>query len=115
MRTYTNIDILTLHEPVYEITFTVTNTGKVFGSEVPQLYLGFPVEAEEPPKVLRGFERVYLEAGESKVITLVLIQKDISYWNVINQKWIIASGNYTVLISTSANNADVKLQSFFNV
>ncbi|UJR08704.1 hypothetical protein I4U23_012961 [Adineta vaga] len=115
MRSYANPGTSTLYEPIYEIRFTVINTGKVYGSEVPQLYLGFPSEAEEPPKVLRGFQRVYLAAGESKSVTLVLLQKDISYWNVINQKWIIASGNYTVLISTSANNADIKLQSFFKI
>jgi beta-glucosidase len=115
MRSYANFGTSTLYEPVYEITFTVTNTGKVYGSEVPQLYLQFPAEAEQPPKVLRGFERVYLERDESKPVTLVLLQKDISYWNVVNQKWTVAAGNYTVLISRSANNADIKLQSFFNV
>ncbi|CAF5149525.1 unnamed protein product [Rotaria sp. Silwood1] len=101
--------------PVHEITFTVTNTGKVSGSEVSQLYLGFPAEAQEPQKVLRGFERVYLAPGESKQVSLVLTQKDISYWNVINQKWTVASGVYTVWISTSANYADAKLQTFFKI
>jgi beta-glucosidase len=115
MRSYANVGSSTLYEPVYEITFIVTNTGRVNGSEVPQLYLGFPAEAEEPPKVLRGFERVYLGASESKNVTLVLTQKDISYWNVVNQKWTVAFGNYTVWISTSANNADVKLQSSFRI
>jgi beta-glucosidase len=106
---------LKLYEPVYAVSFTVTNTGPVDGSEVPQLYLGFPAEAAEPPKVLRGFERVYLVAGESKQVTLVLTQKDISYWNVVKQDWTVASGNYTVWIGTSANNDDLKLQSFFIV
>ena len=115
MRSYNKIGTSTLYEPVYEITFTVINTGKVYGSEVPQLYLRFPAEAEEPPKILRGFERVYLQAGESKEVTFILTQKDISYWNVVNQKWTVATGNYTVLISTSANNADIKLQSSFNI
>jgi len=115
MRPYTNFGSSGLYEPAYEITFTLTNVGKVNGSEVPQLYLGFPAEAQEPPKVLRGFERVYLAAGESKQVSLVLTQKDISYWNVVNQKWTIASGDYTVWISTSANNADVKLQGSFHI
>jgi beta-glucosidase-like glycosyl hydrolase len=115
MRSYTNIGASRLYEPAYETTFTITNTGKVDGSEVPQLYLGFPAEAAEPPKVLRGFERVYLTAGQSQQVTLTLTQKDISYWNVVNQKWTIAPGTYTVWISTSANNADVKLQNTFNV
>ena len=57
MRSYSKT---TLYDPVYEITFTVANTGRIYGSEVPQLHLGYPTEAEkEPPKVLHGFERVY--------------------------------------------------------
>jgi beta-glucosidase len=112
---YINKDLLKFYDPVYTITFTITNTGNVDGSEVAQLYLNFPEEAAEPPKVLRGFERVYLEAGESKIVTLPLTQRDVSYWNVVNQKWTVAPGKYTVYISTSANNADIKLQGSFNV
>jgi beta-glucosidase len=115
MRSYANFGSSRLYDPAYEIKFTLTNTGKFNGSEVPQLYLGFPAEAEEPPKILRGFERVYLAVGESKSVTLTLTQKDISYWNVVNQKWTAAPGDYTVWVSTSANNADVKLQGSFHI
>ena len=114
-RAYSRFGDLELFVPVYEITFTLTNTGSVAGSEVPQLYLGFPPEAQEPPKVLRGFERVYLVPGESKQVTLVLTQRDVSYWNVVNQKWTVASGTYTVWISTSADKNDIKLQGTFSV
>jgi beta-glucosidase len=79
---YCQIHVSPFYEPVYTITFTVTNTGSVDGSEVAQLYLSFPEEAAEPPKILRGFERIYLETGESKTVTLPLTQRDISYWNV---------------------------------
>jgi beta-glucosidase len=112
---YANKALSSFYEPVYTITFTLINTGNVRGSEVAQLYLGFPEEAAEPPKILRGFERVYLEAGESKTVTLALTQRDISYWNVVNQKWTVAPGKYTVYISTSADNADIKLQDSFNI
>jgi beta-glucosidase len=112
---YANKALSKFYEPIYTITFTITNTGSVDGSEVAQLYLSFPEEAAEPPKILRGFERVYLEAGESKTVTLALAQRDISYWNVVNQKWTVASRKYTVYISTSANNADIKLQGSFNI
>jgi len=114
MRPYSNFGSSGLNDPAYEVTFTLTNTGPVSGSEIPQLYLGLPAEAQEPPKILRGFERVYLAPGESKQVTLVLTQKDISYWNVVNQNWVVAPGDYTVWISTSANNADVKLQGSFH-
>lgn len=115
LRPYTNFGTSKLFEPVYEITFRITNTGKVYGSEVPQLYLEFPAEADEPPKVLRGFERVYLAAGETKQVSMVLTQRDVSYWNVITQKWTMARGTYQVWISTSANNSDRKLQSSFTI
>jgi len=115
MRPYNNFGDSGLYDPVYTITCTVKNTGKYYGSEVAQLYLGFPVQAQEPLKILRGFERVYLEPNESKEVALVLSRKDISYWNVVNQQWTVASGTYTVWISTSANNADIKLQDSFNV
>ncbi|CAF4303278.1 unnamed protein product, partial [Adineta steineri] len=55
------------------------------------------------------------KSGESRTITLALAQRDISYWNVINQKWTIASGIYTVWISISGNNADIKLQDSFEI
>ena len=114
-RPYARLDKLALLDPVYEITFTLANTGKVTGSEVAQLYVGFPQEAGQPPRVLRGFERVYLAAGESKQVTLVLTQKDISYWNVVNQKWTVAPGTYMAWVSTSSDKNDVKLQASFNV
>ena len=115
MRPYSNFGHSGLYDPAYTITFTLTNTGNYYGSEVAQLYLGFPAEAQEPLKILRGFERVYLEPNEFKEVTLVLSRKDISFWNVVKQQWTIASGEYTVWISTSANNADMKLQGSFNV
>jgi beta-glucosidase len=115
MRPYIGIGASKFYEVVYQITFCVTNTGGMDGSKVPQLHLGFSREPEELPNVLRGFERVYLARGESKQVSLVLTQKDISYWNAVNQKWTVASDNYSGWISTSANNADIKLQSSFYI
>jgi beta-glucosidase-like glycosyl hydrolase len=112
---YNNKALLRFYELVYTISFTITNIGSVDGSEVPQLYLGFPEEAAEPPKILRGFERVYLEVGETKTVTLALTKRDISYWNTVYQKWTVAPGEYTVWIATSANNADIKLEGFFHI
>jgi beta-glucosidase len=50
---------------LWQANATITNTGNVAGSEVAQLYLGFPPAAGEPPKVLRGFEKIFLSPGES--------------------------------------------------
>jgi hypothetical protein len=51
MRTYADIASSRLYEPAYEIKFSISNTGKVNGSEVSQRYRGFSSEAEEPPKI----------------------------------------------------------------
>ncbi len=76
MRPYIGIGASKLYKAVYQITFSVTNTGRMDGSKVPQLYLGFSRETEEPPKVLRGFERVYLARVESKQVSLVNVSEE---------------------------------------
>jgi len=59
------------------VATTIKNTGAVPGTEIPQLYLGFPANAGEPPKVLRGFEEVFLQPGSSSSITFNLNQRDL--------------------------------------
>jgi len=59
------------------VVATIENTGGVSGTEIPQLYLGFPANAGEPPKVLRGFDEVFLQAGSSSSVTFSLNQRDL--------------------------------------
>jgi beta-glucosidase len=62
----------------YTISFTVTNSGGVNGTEIPQLYLGFPSGSGEPTMVLRGFDEAQdLGVGESRTVTLGLTQREI--------------------------------------
>jgi len=49
---------LSFDAPSLTATFQIKNSGSVYGAEVAQLYLGFPANAGEPPKVLRGFRKV---------------------------------------------------------
>lgn len=59
------------------VAATIENIGVVSGTEIPQLYLGFPANAGEPPKVLRGFDEVFLQAGGSSSVTFNLNQRDL--------------------------------------
>jgi len=59
------------------VVATIKNAGSVSGMEIPQLYLGFPANAGEPPKVLRGFDEVFLQAGSSSSVTFSLNQRDL--------------------------------------
>jgi len=56
----------------YTISFTVANSGSLTGTEKPQLYLGYPTTVGEPKRVLRGFEEVDLDFGQSKLVSIVL-------------------------------------------
>lgn len=61
----------------YDVSVTVQNTGSRAGTEIAQLYLGYPSGAGEPPKVLRGFEAIALGAGMSASVTFPLMPRDI--------------------------------------
>lgn len=69
-----------LFDDIIEVEFSLKNTGHLAGHEVAQLYLSFPENAGEPMKVLRNFERTYLEAGKAATVTMALRLKDISIW-----------------------------------
>ena len=73
---YTNFTYSGLSATPSTVSFTIKNTGGVDGTEIPQLYLGYPANAGEPPKVLRGFDDISLKAGESKTVTMSLLQRD---------------------------------------
>jgi beta-glucosidase len=76
---------------------TVTNTGKVAGDEVAELYLSFPKVDGAPLRALRGFERVHLAPGESKTVEFKLHPRDLSMVTEAGQP-IIAEGHYTVSV-----------------
>lgn len=70
---------------MYEVSFTVTNAGAVAGCEVGQVYVA--LGNGEPPKVLRGFDKNYIEPGESAVFTTELLRRDLSIWDTDAQNW----------------------------
>ena len=71
----------------------VTNTGKREGAEVVQLYLGSPAAAEEPPKQLKGFEKILLKPGESKVVTMKLDKDSLAAWDTESHAWKVYPGH----------------------
>jgi len=102
-----------LHATAYTITATITNSGSVAGTEIPQLYLTFPASAGEPPYVLRGFEAVQLSAGQSKTVSFPLSRYALSTWSTINQRWEVASGTFGVAVGASSR--DRRLSGSFTV
>jgi beta-glucosidase len=79
------------------VSVTVTNTGKVAGDEVVQLYLKFPDVAGAPIRALRGFRRIHLAPGASQVVKFHLKRRALSMVTAAGDI-IVAQGKYTVSV-----------------
>ncbi len=97
------------------VSATVTNTGKVAGSDVAQLYLGDPAQAGEPPRQLEGFQKVTLQPGQSATVHFTLNGHDLSYWDDQADGWVLPDGQYQVYVGDSSALADLPLRSGFTV
>jgi len=95
------------------VSASVRNTGKIAGAEVAQLYLGFPASAGEPPRQLKGFEKIYLEAGETREVMIRVPRERLNIWNVAASNWEVVRGTYEIYLGTSSRNTP--LTSSFNV
>ena len=97
-----------LWETVATVTAVITNAGAVAGAEVAQLYLTLPSSAPSaPPKQLRGFAKLKLQPGAGGTATFNLRRRDLSYWDVGRQQWVVPSGSFGV--SVGASSRDVRL------
>lgn len=95
-----------LFQEVATVTATITNSGSVAGAEVPQLYLTLPSGAPAaPPKQLRGFTKLSLQPGASGTATFNLRRRDLSYWDVSSQNWIVPKGNFGISVGASSRDA----------
>jgi beta-glucosidase len=92
------------------VTFELQNTVKVGCAEVAQVYVGFPSieEGNEPPRQLKGFEKLNLEPGASKTVKVTLDRRAFSYWSVAKHDWVIAPGTYKIMIGASSE--DIRLE-----
>jgi beta-glucosidase len=87
-----------------KIKVPVTNTGKVTGAEVVQLYLQ-DVEAsvDRPIKELKGFEKVYLEPGQTRTVEFVIDREDLSFFDADRHEWVVEPGEFKALIAASSD------------
>ncbi|MBK7821359.1 MAG: glycoside hydrolase family 3 C-terminal domain-containing protein [Tessaracoccus sp.] len=85
------------------VTVPVTNTGSVAGREVVQAYTSLPESSvQRPPRELKAFASVPLEAGETKDVVLTLRRSELTYWDVRVDRWILEGGEYVVEVGASS-------------
>jgi len=113
---YTTFDYSNLRTSADEISATgrisvrvdVTNSGKVAGDEVVQLYVAYPdSKVSRPIRDLRGFRRVHLRPGETRTVSFPLTARDLAYWDPESGGWKVDDGR--VRIEVGASSADIRL------
>jgi beta-glucosidase len=88
--------------PQVTVTFDVTNTGSRKGAEVAQVYLSPDnAKVERPERELKGFERVLLEPGETKHLSVTLDARAFAYWSTEGKRWTVEPGKFTVHVGDS--------------
>ncbi|KAK0622803.1 glycoside hydrolase family 3 protein [Immersiella caudata] len=95
-----------LYDVLYTVTADITNTGSVAGDEIPQLYvsLGGP---DDPLLVLRGFDRIRIDPGQTSQFKVSLTRRDLSNWDTTIQDWVISSYPKTVYVGRSSRKLDL--------
>ena len=92
----------------YTVGADVTNTGRREGAEVAQVYVAFPDAAGEPPKQLKGFEKVSLASGQTRHLTFKLDRRAFSVWDSAAQRWTVSGGRYEVLVGDSSRDLPLR-------
>src|SRR5207249_460068 len=87
------------------VSVDVTNTGSRTGTAVPQLYIGLPqpkAGVVQPPKQLKGIDKLSLAPGETRRVTFAIDQRALSYWDTDANDWQVAPGCYALMVGSSS-------------
>ena len=91
------------------ITVPVTNTGSRAGSETVQLYIAAKgSKVDRPVKELKAFQKVYLQPGETRDVTLTIGTDALSYYDETTSQWRADAGKYEALLGTASNKLSTK-------
>ncbi|MFC8198419.1 beta-glucosidase [Streptomyces sp. NPDC057298] len=87
-----------------EVSFTVRNTGRRDGVDVPQVYVGPSpdLRVDQAVRVLGGYQRLALKAGESRRVTVRVDERTLSSWDPKRHGWVLGTGRRTVWVGASS-------------
>ena len=90
-------------------TVNVKNTGKRAGSEVVQLYIhDVKSSVDRPKKELKGFQKVYLQPGENKDVTITINKEALSFYDELSSSWKAEAGKFEALVGNASDNLKLK-------
>jgi beta-glucosidase len=92
------------------VTCTVRNTGQRAGAEVVQVYVAPPKSSvPRPPRELKGFTKIALNPGESRLVEITLRPGALAFYDVKSKKWKTEAGDYEIQVGASSR--DIRLRS----
>jgi beta-glucosidase len=96
-----------------DVSFVIRNTGALDGDEVPQVYVDAPGQRPDNTtqfavRALAAFDRVHLNAGESRNLTLHIAPRAFEYWSTPSERWMTASGPRTIHVGASSRDLRVE-------
>jgi len=113
---YTNLSVvdstLTAADTL-QVNVNLKNTGITTGEEVAQLYVGFKNSAiDRPLKLLRGFDKISLKAGEEQQITFSLPVKEVAFYDTDSKSWEVEEMEYEVYVGGSSAQEKLLMATF---
>ena len=97
-----------------QVSLKITNTGKVKGKEVVQLYIADQESTvQRPVKELKAFDKIELEPGQSREVSFTLTKRDFSYYSKVYDRWLAESGAFEILVGSSSR--DIRLKGELNL
>lgn len=118
---YSQLKVLDSHEQVLagpvklsandklSLSVLVRNSGDLPGAEVVQLYVGqLNSSVHRPAKELKGFRKIFLQAGEEQTVSFELDSRAFAFWCVEQKKWLVETDSYQLCVGSSV--ADIRLE-----
>lgn len=111
---YSGIKLLKGKDANLTTQFEIENTGKYDAAEVAQIYVqDVQSSLPRPLKELKGFQKVFLKAGEKKLVSIALNQNAFAFYDPDKQSWIAEKGDFKILVGSSSR--DIRLNGNFRL
>ena len=99
------------HQIAIDVRFVVRNAGDRAGTEVAQVYVhDAEASVARPPRELKGFARLRLEAGESREVKLALGYRDLAFFDEATHAWTVEPGAFEVQVGASSRDLRLRQQ-----
>ena len=111
---YSGLEVRKAGKNVYEVSFDIANTGSMDAYETAQVYVGDPeASVKRPLKELKGYEKVFVKAGETVRVSVELDSEAFAFYDVDTESFVIEPGEF--IISAGPSSAELPLSATLEI